>query len=180
MLMRLHGGEEAAFEAIFCQHYARIYRLLWRLVGSEADDLAQETFLRLYTRPPRRLRGSIEAWLIRVAVNLAYNRLRAMRRQKAYWEQLLYETDGRGWQPIELAPHQVVERTDICRRVRAVLARLKRRQAMILLLRYDGFSYREIAEIVGVVPGSVGTLLARAERAFEREARRLGLDLEVK
>jgi len=103
-----------------------------------------------------------------------------MRRQKAYWEQLLYETDGRGWQPIELAPHQVVERTDICRRVRAVLARLKRRQAMILLLRYDGFSYREIAEIVGVVPGSVGTLLARAERAFEREARRLGLGLEVK
>jgi RNA polymerase sigma-70 factor (ECF subfamily) len=51
-------------------------------------------------------------------------------------------------------------------RVRAALARLPERSAKLLLLRHAGLSYAEIAAAVEVAPGSVGTLLARAERAF--------------
>jgi RNA polymerase sigma-70 factor (ECF subfamily) len=54
-------------------------------------------------------------------------------------------------------------------RVRAALAQLPERQSQLLLLRHAGLAYTEIAAIVDVAPGSVGTLLARAERAFITE-----------
>ncbi len=56
-------------------------------------------------------------------------------------------------------------------RVRAVLSALKPRDAQMLLLRADGLAYRELAETLGIQPGSVGTLLARAEAEFERKFR---------
>ena len=49
-----------------------------------------------------------------------------------------------------------------------VLAKMKKRPAKILILRHSGFSYAEIAEAIGIASSSVGTLLARAEREFER------------
>ncbi len=56
-LKRLSTGQSASFEQrfeqLFQQHYARVYRILYRLVGDEADDLAQEVFLRLYRNPPQ-------------------------------------------------------------------------------------------------------------------------------
>ncbi|HHX45726.1 MAG TPA: hypothetical protein GX714_17355, partial [Chloroflexi bacterium] len=57
-------------------------------------------------------------------------------------------------------------RREAQRRVRAVLRRIGKRQAALLVLRHSGLRYREIARVLGVAPGSVGTLLARAERAF--------------
>ena len=63
---------------------------------------------------------------------------------------------------------QALERDEERERVRKVLSRMPERSREILMLRYSGFSYREIAGEVGVAPGSVGTLLARAERSFLR------------
>ena len=64
------------------------------------------------------------------------------------------------------------------RQVRAALALLKRREASLLALRYGGASYREIAETLGIAPTSVGTLLRRAEAAFERAYRAVTADCE--
>ena len=61
---------------------------------------------------------------------------------------------------------RVLERQEERHRVREVLGRMPERGREILMLRYSGFSYREIAGKVGIAPGSVGTLLARAERRF--------------
>ncbi|MCX7668548.1 MAG: hypothetical protein N2439_00555, partial [Anaerolineae bacterium] len=55
--------------------------------------------------------------------------------------------------------------------VRRALARLPQKQAQLLLLRYAGLSYRELADAMEMAPGSVGTLLARAEAAFEQAYR---------
>ena len=52
-----------------------------------------------------------------------------------------------------------------------VLAALKPRDAQMLLLRSDGMSYRELAETLGIQPGSLGSMLARAEQEFERRYR---------
>ena len=65
-------------------------------------------------------------------------------------------------------------RADVQETVRAALASLDERQVQLLLLRQEGLSYRELATVLGVAPGSVGTLLARAEAAFERTYRKLG------
>jgi len=68
-------------------------------------------------------------------------------------------------------PHTASERSTEQEQVRAVLADLPARQSTMLLLRYAGFRYRELAKICQVNPSPVGTLLARAEHAFEARYR---------
>jgi len=171
LLQNLRAGETAAFEALFRRYYRRIHEVLYWLAGDEAEDLAQEVFLRLYDRPPMAPGTDLGAWLYRVATNLGYNALRARRRRRGYRELLAEATGGTGWQHPEPEPEAQAVQTQQQRRVRAALARLKKREAALLTLRYSGLRYREIAEVLGVAPGSVGTLLARAERAFEEAYR---------
>ena len=64
------------------------------------------------------------------------------------------------------SPDSAVERGEDVARVRAALDGLSERDRAMLLARYEGFSYRELADAFDVAPGSVGTLLARAERRF--------------
>lgn len=175
LLDRLRAGQGAAFESLFRQHYARIYRVLYRLVGDEADDLAQEVFLQLYRRPPAAAETDLGAWLHRVAVNLGYNALRASQRRRGY-RAILARLPGGDWQPVEAGPEEWTEAQEEQQRVRVALGRLSQREAAVLVLRYDDMSYREIALVLGVAPGSVGTLLARAERAFSKVYARLGDD----
>lgn len=161
------------FDSLFLAHYDGVYRLLYRIVGAreDAEDLAQETFLRLARQ---RFRGdqehNVRAWLYRVATNLAYNLLRGegrrTRRQQQFGAVAAAET----------APDatEAALRGDEQAAVRRTLARLPERQAQLLLLRHAGLSYRELAEAAGIAPGSVGTLLARAEAAFEKAYRAAG------
>lgn len=174
LLTRLREGDEAAFEILFRRHYGRVYGLVHRLAPDEADDLAQEVFLRLYRRPPRDRESNLSAWLSRVAVNVGYNALRRRRRQArgddaeraAIQTERLAVSSGR-------ETEGCVAQREAQRCVRDVLRRIGRRQAALLLLRHSGLSYREIADATGVAAGSVGTLLARAERTFQRAYQRL-------
>lgn len=160
--------DQADFAALFRSHYGRVYQVLYRLVGDEADDLAQEVFLRLHARWPQLAGADVGAWLYRVATRLGYNALRAARRQEHHRETLGHAPDGDGWQGTTPDPEAWSELRETQQRVRQALARLGGRQARLLTLRSSGLSYREIAAALQVAPGSVGTLLARAERAFKR------------
>lgn len=169
-------ASEKQFDELFKTNYEGVYRLLYRIVGTreEAEDLAQETFLRLHKtghlwdrqRISDDRQHNIRGWLYRVASNLAYNALRdegrRLRRQQETARQAVVM--GRG----EDDPAELVARTDDRQAVRRALANLSQRQAQLLLLRHAGLSYRELADALGVAPGSVGTLLARAEIAFEQ------------
>ncbi|MBC7236497.1 MAG: sigma-70 family RNA polymerase sigma factor [Chloroflexi bacterium] len=165
--LRFGPARAEAFEMLFHRHYQRIYRLLYRLVGDEADDLAQETFLRLHRRPPREPDTDLEAWLYRVAINLAYNALRSRRRREHYRDLWAALADVLGRHRTTPEPGRELERRQEAAEVRGILAALGARDAGILALRYSGLSYQEIAGTLGVAPGSVGTLLARAERRFK-------------
>ena len=162
LLEQVRRGDESAFERLFERHYAAVYRALYGMLGTReaAEDLAQETFLTLYSRPPQPEPGvSLAAWLCRVALNRASNALRGQRRELARVERLA----PRQAQP---GPDDDALRAEERTRVRGALARLPERQARLLLLRHAGLSYAEVAQALGVAPGSVGTLLARAEQAF--------------
>ena len=194
-------ADQKAFEASFQQHYARVYNLLFRLVGNraEAEDLALEVFSRLWERAPapaavsgatavRQAHGtrpersteltpkSVEGehlggWLYRVAMNLGFNALRSARR-RSHYETISYENSAGAASASGTAgaldPAQAAELADERAQVQAALRQMKPRDAQILVLRHSGLSYKEIAAALEIAPGSVGTLLARAERAFEQ------------
>lgn len=162
------------FDALFLAHYDGVYRLAYRLTGTreQAEDLAQEAFLRLH-RTPRLWNGAdddptqhnVRAWLYRVVTNLAYNALRGERRRREREERLARWT-GTAEPDVPRVALEGLEQGATAERVRRALARLNERQVQLLLLRQAGLSYRELAAALGVAAGSVGTLLARAEAAF--------------
>jgi RNA polymerase sigma factor (sigma-70 family) len=137
--------------------------LAGRVVSSDAEDVVQEAILRLAGDPVRGRPGvEVTAWLRRVCLNLAFNRRRDLER----WRDRAIRggTDERGWSPDE--PESAALRAEEQEHVRAVLGRLTDRHRIVLVLRYSGYSYAEIAASLEIPVSSVGTNLARAERAF--------------
>lgn len=164
LLARMRLRDSAALEQLFRRYYHLVRRLLARMLGDDdlADDLAQDTFVALYTHPPQLQLDdeAIQAWLYKVALNRGYNALRSQRRGQARLPNLY--TPER-----ELDPETEAVRAEERARVQAVLATLPERQAKLLVLRQEELKYAEIAAVLEVAPGSIGTLLVRAERAFQ-------------
>ena len=181
LLQRLKGGDLDAFEALYGRYRERVFRVLYRLVGDDADDVTQEVFLRLYRRPPAPRSGELAAWLYRVATNLGFNALRGRRRRDRHRDALGARTAGHGWLGADGDPQELVEAREEAAVIRGGLRRLSKRQATLLVLRYSGLSYREISEVLAVSAGSVGTLLARAERGFKAAYERAtGIEAEAR
>ena len=171
----LAGGARvsSAFEALFLEHWAYVYRLLCRLVGdsAEAEDLALETFVRLYQKDQFRTNEfNPGGWLHRVATNLGLQSIRGWKRREHYEQTAgkyaLEETPEDG--PAEVIAHEEERRL-----VRLALAQMNERQSQLLILRHSGSSYKEIAEALDLAPTSIGPLLLRAEREFEKQYRML-------
>lgn len=151
------------FLELFNAHFHRVYRYLDRLSGEPdlAADLTQEAFVRLYRRGAAP--DAPVAWLITVATNLFRN----ARSTRARRTRLL--TTARGAALVAdppPSPAQAVDAAEAGRRVREALDRLPDRERRLLLLRAEGYSYRDIAIALELNDASVGTLLARAKRAF--------------
>ena len=161
------------FEALFQEHWTRVYRLLRRLVGdpSEAEDLALETFLRLYQNRRKNEDGfNTGGWLYRVATNLGLHSIRSWRRRERY------ETTAGRYElaePREDSPPEIQSQEEERLLVRRALARMNGRQSQLLILRYSGLSYKELASALDLAPASIGPLLVRAEREFEKQYRAL-------
>jgi RNA polymerase sigma factor (sigma-70 family) len=162
---------DGAFEELYVGNYTRIVGVLLRLLGdrARAEELANDVFWRLYRQGMLpNPGGNVAGWLYRTATNLGIDVLRASARRKRY-----EDAAGRVG-PEQTAPLDPLDGLLLAERrarVRAVLARLKPAQAQILVLRASGCSYQELAEVLGVKRGSVGTMLARAETEFQKNYR---------
>jgi RNA polymerase sigma-70 factor, ECF subfamily len=159
------------FDAIFREHYPRVVSVLARLTGdrAQAEEIAADVFCKVSQRGASALGSDDPApWLYRVATNAGLDALRSNTRRRR-------REDAAGAETLRVAPAETalddVLRREKCARVREILGDLKPRDAQLLLLRAEGLAYRELAEAIGVQPGSVGTLLARAEAEFERRFR---------
>jgi RNA polymerase sigma factor (sigma-70 family) len=166
LLSGVHLGDERAFEELFMRHYGWLMGVVIRVTGDseEAEEIVQDTFLRLYQRPivvddDVNVRG----WLYTVAANTAFNSVRARNRRAGLLRRIAYRVDSCAASDDPLA---IVTAMDDATWVRRCLALLPNRQRHVLLLRASGHSYAEIAAIIGVKPGSVGTILTRAEKAL--------------
>jgi RNA polymerase sigma factor (sigma-70 family) len=167
------GENLQLFDQDFEKYWGPIYGLLRRMLGdpAEAEDLALETFYRLYQRfPVREQDFKTGGWLYRVATNLGLHAIRGRKRRERYEAQA-----GKGMlqeapedQPAEI--HALEEDRRLARRA---LADMNPRNSQLLIMRYSGMAYKEIAEALELSPASLGPLLLRAEREFEKRYRAL-------
>ncbi len=156
----------------FERHHQALYRYLERFCGDAdlAADAAQETFVRLFERPPA---GEPEVgWLYRVATNI----VRDDQRGRVRHVRLLAGGESRA--PLADPPpdaHALVEGAARRDAVSAALATLSEKERTALLMREEGYAHREIAAALDTTTGSVGTLIARA---LDRLSERMNLDPE--
>ncbi len=158
LMTRFLGGDSAAFDALFARHAARVHAYLRRMVGpTTADDLTQTTFLSVVRSRGRFQQGArFRPWLYALASNAARDHLR-----RARFEQPT--EDGETPEQVGGAPSAdpLLERA-----VQAALAQLPAPQReAILLHRFQGFSFGEIAEALGL---SESAVKVRAHRGYLR------------
>ncbi len=161
-------GNTEAFRRLVSRWEQSLFAFLYHMVGSteDAEDIAQETFLRVHAQAAKyQPAGKFQSWFFRIAGNLARSHLR--RRRVLRW--LRFDADRHDrpdpspWPDERLAAQQLQEE------VRIALAALpvRQRQAMVLR-RYQGLSYREVATILDTTPAAVESLLQRAATALRR------------
>ena len=156
---------EPEFKRIFLEHHTRIIAIVLRLLGDpmRAEEVTNDAFMRLYQQPAvGRATANISGWLYRTATNLGIDALRASTRRVRYEGvvgRVEEDTSSQG-------PLSTLIAEEKRSRVRAVLASIRPAQAQLLILRAQGFSYKELSEILNLKQSGIGTMLNRAEAEF--------------
>jgi len=169
LLERIRSGDQSGFEQLVKEHTGKIVGLAWRLVGNreEAEDLAQEAFLRLYRALPEfRGESRISTWLYRTTTRLAIDYLRRERLKRKLF---FFRQDNDAPDPVEQAsdwrknPSEEILSQEAIRSLRNSMKKLSARQQVIFTLRhYEGLSMKEIAEHLNIETGTVKAHLHRA------------------
>jgi len=163
LLARVGQGDPAAVRALVARKLPRLLSLAARVLGegAEAEDVAQETFIRAWKQAPSWRPGGarFDTWLHRVALNLCYDRLRRRR------ETLMGSPPDR---PDEgPAPDRGLEAADIGRRVaRAMQGLPDRQREAIVLCHYQELGAAEASRLMGVSIEALESLLSRGRRAL--------------
>lgn len=177
LLARSAEGDGEAFRVLVERHQDRLVRLCERLLGERgaALEAAQEVFLKAWRKAGSlEPRGRLYTWLYRVATNHCLNQLR--RRRIVRFLPLAAPGSERGDEPAAIDPpdrapdaQRGLEAKRRWRATRRAIAALPATQRVVLLLaKFEGLSYREIAETLGITEGAVESRLFRTMRRLER------------
>jgi RNA polymerase sigma-70 factor (ECF subfamily) len=155
--------DERSFEHFFVTHYERVVLIAYKVLADRAaaEDVAQEVFLSFHGRVDP-AQDWAPGWLWAASAHRALNMARGSRRRRDREMQVAPASPAPDPQDGAIATEQRAV-------VKAALAHLPQRQAEILVMRASGLSYADIASAVGVQPGSVGTLIARAQKSLLKE-----------
>lgn len=186
LMLRVKQGDEDAFARLVAAYQDRLISIFCNLLGDQetAEDLTQEVFLRIYrARHGYEPNAKFSTWVFRIANNLASNSRRSRVRRKEV-QLKTQDTGPLGARPAEklladksaLMPTRQLDRRELQQLVRDALETLNDRQQIALLLhRFEGMSYADIAEAMELTPQAVKSLLSRA-----RETLRMRLESFVR
>ena len=170
LMMEFQEGDEKAFATLVRRYQDRVMGLAYRYLSDRdgAEDLAQEAFLRVYKARARyEPRARFSTWLYRIVVNLCLNEIRWRKGRKA--AALAVSTETSSNVNIDLAdkdepePHDRLEKAELAARIREIIATLPQNQRIAILLnKYEGLSYHEVAEAMDTSVMAVKSLLTRA------------------
>jgi RNA polymerase sigma-70 factor (ECF subfamily) len=177
LMARIAKGDDSAFEILVNRHQTSILNLVYRFIGdrTQAKDLAQEVFIRVWqaakTYKPE---AKFTTWLYRITANLCLNELKSARRKK--WFSFLQSDEDSGNTFEETIADSSPSAEDFLlskersRQISDALQSLPENQRMALVLkRYDGLSYEEVAQIIGCSVSAVESLLVRAKRTLQEK-----------
>jgi RNA polymerase sigma-70 factor, ECF subfamily len=174
LLARVAAGESDAFTRLAEEYQDRLLRLCERLLGEaeEARDAVQEVFLKIWRKSAAvRPQGQLYTWLYRIAVNHCLNKLRRRKLVRFLrWSGSAEEPDATAFDPPDPAPDPAASLASRQRwqATRKAIAGLPENQrAVLVLARFEGLSYRQIAEVLGITEGAVESRLFRAMRRLE-------------
>lgn len=167
LVQQVADGDRKAFGVLLSTHQLPLVRFTRRMLGdyAVADDIVQETFVRLWTRAGsfNSANARLTTWLHNIAHNLCIDSFRRNSRLEFTDDDARLERSGVG-------PDNVLEDTQNAKRVRTAVQMLPERQRSALLMcHYQGLSNRDAAEILGVSVDALESLLARARRYLKKE-----------
>jgi len=173
-LARVAAGDAGAFTPLVEDHQERLLRLCERMLGDveEARDAAQEVFLKAFRKAGEaRPMGQVYTWLYRIAVNHCLNKLRRRKLVRFLrFEANPEEPDAPAFDPPDArpGPAAALEARRLWQLTRKAIAKLPDNQRTVLILaRFEGLSYRQIAEVLGITEGAVESRLFRTMRRIE-------------
>lgn len=163
LMLRVKRRDESAFEALVHRHTQSIHAFVYRLTGdrSDAEDITQETFLRMWQRASKWAPGSVKftTWLHQIARNLCIDEFRRARSKK--------RTVANDDQLVSDMPLDELEQSGRTIAMRQELSRLPERQRTALVLcQVQGWSQREAASVIGTTSDGIQALIGRARRTL--------------
>lgn len=172
LVVRVGRGEQAAVQALVARKLPRMLALARRMLGdaAEAEDVAQEVFLRVWRQAPTWRPGAarFDTWMHRVALNLCYDKLRK-RREDVMADPPEQADPG-------AAPDRGLHAAEVGVRVTAALDRLPHRQKeAIVLCHYQELTNIEAAQLMGVSVEALESLLSRGRRSLRTALADLGV-----
>lgn len=168
LISRAQRGDTAAFEVLVAHHAQLVYNLALRTLqdAQEAEDVAQEAFVRAWRGLPRfRAEARFQTWLYRIVTNLCYNRLPRLRQALAALPQEVVELLPDNRQRVETA----VIAQERHQHLFQAIDELPESYRMLITLRHlQQLSYDEIAEVTGLPLGTVKTGIFRARQQLRQ------------
>ena len=177
LMARVRDGDRQAFESLYAKFGSPVMRFLYRLCGDRvlAEDLTQDVFLKVWRAAAGwRPVGKVGTWLFQIAKHHAWNEV-AKRRRRAPVQgtALTAQTEADARDARAPSPTERVTRVETARAVEAALADLSPKLRLVfVLVRLEGVSYAETAEIAGIPVGTVKSRAAAAEAALRKRLAR--------
>jgi RNA polymerase sigma-70 factor (ECF subfamily) len=174
LMLQVRDGSAAAFEELVARYQNRLITVLEHLVGNreQAEDLTQDVFLRVFRARERYEPGAkFSTWLFTIANNVASNARRSHSRRKEVG--VPQRNNGSDSSPMQLdqlakaasglMPARALDKAEQAEMVREAVKSLSERQRMALLLsKFEGMSYQDIADTMGLSVQAIKSLLSRA------------------
>lgn len=187
LVARLKQGDESAFKIIVEKYQRKVYRMIYAMIQDKEDalEMTQELFFKVY----RHIEGfqeqcSFYTWVYRIAMNLCidYKRRRKLKIQE-YDDAVKQRGDAIGDFPVTSVasretPTARLMKEELATKIRQAMDKLPPKHRQVIVLReVEGYSYQEIAEILGI---SIGTVMSRLHHARKKMQRYLAPYLETR
>ncbi len=174
LIEKLKRGDNSGFRELFLEYESMVFRICYRILGNteEAEDLTQDVFIKVYNSMSKfRFESKLSTWLYRISTNLSLNYLRKKKivdycslefLSEKNEEKLVLEGNN--------VPDENLEILENERIIQKVINSLSGKQKVAIILQiYEGFSYKEIAEIMKCTIPAVESHLFKARKNIAKK-----------